>query len=139
VTIPPCRSCTHNCWLVDGETFTSSELRARGYALGIASNFDERLVGVCRGHAALADLPLFGSSDVGYSKPHPQFFARVAARLALAPREILLVGDDWEADFQGALAAGWQAIYIDRAAGLAHGDEFCRHLAELPGRIFGRA
>ena len=89
-------------------------LRRRGYALGIASNFDDRLVGVCRGHAALDEVQLFWSSNIGFSKPHPPFFALVAERLLLSPSEILLIGDDETADYRGAQAAGWHAVHINR-------------------------
>lgn len=125
-------------WRLFGDAAsTLAELQSRGARVGVASNFDERLVSVCRGHAALAELELFWSSDIGYSKPHPQFFARVAERLGLSSKEILLVGDDWEADFQGALAAGWQAVFIDRSGGPTPRSDACRSLAELPSRLFG--
>jgi putative hydrolase of the HAD superfamily len=108
-----------------------AELRARGYALGVASNFDERLVGVCRGQAALAELKLFWSSDIGYSKPHPQFFAQVAQRLELQPHEILLIGDDKTADYRGAQAASWHAIHIHRH-GKASSHDSITTLAAIP-------
>jgi putative hydrolase of the HAD superfamily len=121
--------------LFDDAAPTIEELRARGWRLGIASNFDERLVGVCQGHAALAGLELFWSSDIGYSKPHPQFFTRVAKRLGLAPREILLVGDDFAADLQGARAAGWQAIHLNRDGRAQATDDSACSLRELTIRL----
>jgi putative hydrolase of the HAD superfamily len=121
--------------LFDDAAPTIDELQARGYRLGVASNFDERLVSVCRGHASLAELELFWSSDIGYSKPHPLFFARVSERLGLAPQEILLVGDDVAADFRGAKRAGWRAVHLDRSAdGSPHAD-VCQSLTELLTRL----
>ncbi len=82
--------------------------------LGIASNFDSRLESVCSGLAPLAGCPLFISSRLGHRKPAPAFFRAVEARLRLKPDELLLVGDDPANDYQGALAAGWRAILVDR-------------------------
>jgi putative hydrolase of the HAD superfamily len=120
--------------LFDDAAALLARLRAEGWQVGIASNFDDRLVGVCQGHAALAGLPLFWSTDVGYSKPDPRFFVEVARRLHLAPRKILLVGDDEAADFQGARAAGWQAILLDRRRTSLVGNAI-RTLADLPALL----
>lgn len=130
-----CHFSASQAWrLFDDAAPVLHELRQRGYVVGIASNFDERLAGVCRGHAALAELPLFCSSDLGFSKPHPQFFARVAANLGARPAEILLVGDDDIADFRGATAAGWLAVLLQRHS--QRGDrDGVSSLAELPSLL----
>jgi putative hydrolase of the HAD superfamily len=87
---------------------------ARRLVLGIASNFDSRLEAVCSGLPPLAGCPLFISSRLGHRKPAAAFFRAVEARLGLKPYELLLVGDDLANDYQGALAAGWRAILVDR-------------------------
>lgn len=90
-------------------------LSHRNLLLGVASNFDDRLVPICR-----QLLPpevcenLYCSSDLGYPKPSPEFFAAVQRRCGLAKDEIMLVGDDLESDFCGARAAGWHALWLDR-------------------------
>lgn len=97
------------------ETWTT--LTQRGYTLGIASNFDVRLVSVCQGLPPLDHCQhLFYSSELGFPKPHPRFFAAIQERLAAEPGELLLVGDDPLRDYAGALAAGWQARRIARPA-----------------------
>jgi len=91
------------------------QLQQRGLQLGIASNFDGRLLEIAAKMPELAPCDqVFVSSQVGFSKPDPRLFAAVAAQLEVLPAEILLVGDDWLADIQGARAAGWQAVYLDR-------------------------
>jgi putative hydrolase of the HAD superfamily len=95
-------------------------LAARGLKLGIASNFDDRLGKIARGLPELAPCArVFVSSQIGFSKPDPRYFRAVAAGLATAPTEILFVGDDWTADIEGAVAAGWQSLWLcrDGAAG----------------------
>ena len=97
---------------------TLRRLQQRGIRLGIASNFDGRLREIAARLPELAGCEnVFVSSQVGFSKPDPRFFAAVAVQLALPPSQILLVGDDWLADVQGARAAGWQAVFLNRQTG----------------------
>ena len=102
-------------WKVfDDVTRCLQSLRECNYSLGIVSNFDGRLHDVVQGHPAIAQLPCFVSSEVGFAKPHAQLFATVAERLALPAERLLLVGDDPVADYEGAISAGWQAVLLDR-------------------------
>jgi putative hydrolase of the HAD superfamily len=88
-------------------------LRAEGYAVGVASNFDRRLRAVVAGLPELAPLEhLAISSEVGWKKPAPQFFAALAAMTGLSPGEVLLVGDDPENDFHGARRAGLSSLML---------------------------
>ena len=45
-------------------------------------------------------------------KPSPAFFSLALDSLGLAPAEVLMVGDDIEADIGGALAAGLAAVQV---------------------------
>ncbi len=99
-----------------------AELQRRGLILGIASNFDLRLRPICRALPPLGNAThCFVSSQIGFPKPHRQFFRRVERELNADPAEILLVGDSIVHDVDGARAAGWQAIHLDRSAGLNAG------------------
>jgi len=94
---------------------TIRELHRCGYQVGIASNFDQRLLAICRGHAPLAEIePIFISSQVGWSKPAPEFYRHIEAVTNLPPDRILLVGDDWENDVTAPQALGWRARWLDR-------------------------
>lgn len=107
------------------------ELESCGYRVGVASNYDDRLLAVLVGLPPLDRCrDVFWSSQIGYAKPHPQFFHRVAARLHLPPEKILLVGDDRENDFLGASQAGWRAVLLDRTGQLRHSGAIA-HLAEV--------
>ena len=108
------------------------QLQQRGLQLGIASNFDGRLLEITAEMPELAPCEqVFVSSQVGFSKPDPRFFAAVAAQLAAPPSQILLVGDDGLADVQGARAAGWQAVYLDRRLVTASTEPAISSLREL--------
>lgn len=55
------------------------------------------------------DAVLF-SSEIGWRKPDPRIFSEVLARMALPASSVWFVGDDWEADIQGAQQAGMRAM-----------------------------
>ncbi len=81
-----------------------------GLPIVLASNFDERLLGLA---ATVEPLTLaehvFASSELGWRKPSAEFFRAIAGRLGLEPRELVLVGDDPELDVAAARRAGWHA------------------------------
>lgn len=109
------------------------ELRRRGYRLALASNFDARLRPIAAslpGLAAIAQLLI--SSEVGWRKPAPQFFAALGAQLEVPAADVLLVGDDRVNDFDGAIQAGLQAILFDpRGRALELGKQRIGKLEEL--------
>jgi putative hydrolase of the HAD superfamily len=69
-------------------------------------------------------------------KPHPEFFARLAAAAGVEPYEIAYVGDSLDQDIVPAKAAGMRTIWLDRAGvGLPAGyepDVVMRSLTVLP-------
>jgi len=108
-----------------------SALRRRGLATAIASNFDRRLHAVLAGHPLELDVVVI-SSEVGWRKPSPAFFAAVCKSLDLSGEQILFVGDDRVNDYDGAQQAGLRAVLLD-PAGRWVGDGSARiaHLGEL--------
>jgi putative hydrolase of the HAD superfamily len=93
------------------------ELRSRGTRLAIASNFDQRLVAICRGLSPLDSAEwVFTSSATGFRKPSPGFYRIIAGQLGLDGAQCLMIGDDLDRDVAAPLAAGWQAIWLDRNA-----------------------
>jgi putative hydrolase of the HAD superfamily len=85
------------------------------YRLGLLSNFTHA-------PAARAILDRLGltpffealliSGDLGYRKPHASVFNALCQELAMSPGEILYVGDDPEADVDGALEAGLASVWM---------------------------
>jgi putative hydrolase of the HAD superfamily len=105
-----------------------AELASRGYALGLASNYDRRLRRVVAGLPMLTRLErLIISSEVGWRKLAPEFFAAVAQTFGLPQNQILYVGDDLANDYEGARSAGMQAVLYDpRCAGPAGANRVTR-------------
>ena len=57
------------------------------------------------------------SGDVGISKPEPGIFRAAEDAIGLMPRDLWLVGDSLKHDIEGAHAAGWHTIWMNRNAG----------------------
>lgn len=112
-----------NWALYDDVARTWQELERQEIHLGIASNFDERLLTIAEHHSPLADCQhWFVSSQVGHRKPGPRFFAVIERELSLESDQLLLVGDDLENDYRAARAAGWHAYHVDRTGAQEHFD-----------------
>ena len=94
-------------------------LMAVGVRVRVASNFDGRLRHVLRGLPGLGGLVegLVISSEVGYRKPHPEFYRAACASLGLSPDRVLFAGDDPENDVNGPVRAGLRAVLIARDGG----------------------
>ena len=89
-------------------------MKARGFVVGMASNFDHRLRPIVAGLNDLTGLDhLWISSEIGWKKPARGFFHEVCRTLGMEPTQILFVGDDLANDYNGALAAGMPTLLLD--------------------------
>jgi HAD superfamily hydrolase (TIGR01549 family) len=89
-------------------------LAARGHGLGIASNFDCRLHGLVEKMTELRPIThLLISSEIGWRKPAPEFFAAMCRQAGSPPEHVLYVGDDPVNDYEGAKAAGVRVVMLD--------------------------
>ena len=61
-------------------------------------------------------LPFFEtitcSEEIGVNKPNVEIFRHVESKIEAKEGEIVMIGDNLEADIDGALNAGWEAIYF---------------------------
>lgn len=90
-------------------------LKKRGKILGIVSNWDSRLFGLCEGLGLKPYLDfILASAVVGAAKPHPKIFKEALERAGVKPPEALHVGDSLEDDVKGAEGAGIHAVFLDR-------------------------
>lgn len=94
------------------------QLKEKGKILGIVSNWDSRLFGICEGLGLVPYLDfILASALVGAAKPHRRIFEEALKRAGVAPEEALHVGDSLKDDVRGARAAGIHALFIDRRGG----------------------
>jgi putative hydrolase of the HAD superfamily len=109
-----------------------ADLSGRSVTVGIASNFDARLIGLVEALPALAQVcgRCVVSSLVGWRKPAVEFFAVLAAVAKTEPGRIIYVGDDLRNDIEGATAADLRAVLFDPADRSAHTPRI-RHLRDI--------
>jgi len=91
------------------------ELAAGGAAVAVLSNSEGRLaelleeIGLAAPFQAIID-----SGRVGIEKPDRRIFEHALARTGR--RTGIHIGDSWSADIEGALGAGWRAVWYGRRA-----------------------
>ncbi|HVL15518.1 MAG TPA: HAD-IA family hydrolase [Gemmata sp.] len=123
-----------SAWRVDpdaGDVLTA--LRDRGLVVGLASNYDARLLTVLAGFRELELLRdrVVVSATVGHRKPAAAFFTHVVQAAGCERTDVLYVGDDIENDHRGATAAGLNAILIDPDGRFSEAGRSIKELREL--------
>ncbi|QQE73851.1 HAD family hydrolase [Brevibacillus composti] len=90
---------------------------AADYRLGIVTNGPEDMAYTKVERLGIAHLfpreSIVISEKVGHHKPDPRIFSAALEIFGLQPGETLFVGDNWEADVAGAMAAGMDAVWIN--------------------------
>ncbi len=86
--------------------------------VGVASN--ARNSGAMEIRAALARVNLESSIDhifcrckLGCTKTEPRFWYTIASTLALSPRQIVMVGDNYDSDVVAPMSAGFHAVWFN--------------------------
>ena len=92
---------------------TLRALRGRGIKIGLVSNSARDVREFARHHALEIDAGI-SSFHHGKTKPHASIFRAVLELLEVDPPEALMVGDSIDADIEGPLAIGMQAVLVDR-------------------------
>jgi putative hydrolase of the HAD superfamily len=123
--------------LMKGVKETLEELRRQGVHLYMLSNAQScftipelRRLGLLDGFFD----GIFLSSDFGSKKPFPAFFHAALARAGLSGSEVLMVGNDPDADIRGADAVGMKSRYIHSWQSPPRGfilPESCREIQSL--------
>ncbi len=92
-----------------------ASLKKMGLTLGIISNFDSRLIPVCR-HLKIDDYFDFivFSSQSSVAKPHPAIFEKSLRISGLMSSECLYIGDQYQNDVVGPESVGMSALLIER-------------------------
>ncbi|MDR3351893.1 MAG: HAD family hydrolase [Zoogloeaceae bacterium] len=107
---PPC--------LIDPDTPQHfAALKERGYAIGLISNTGCLHGDLMRRALAHLGIDVFFeymvfSNEVGFAKPHPCIFQRMAELSRTAPAHITHIGDNLQADVLGAQKNGMRALHM---------------------------
>ena len=109
---------TPEAWTVYADVWPLLDgLKARDIRMAVVSNFDSRLVPVLKGLRLTDRLrAVVYSTQVGTAKPGTAIFESAAEQLQVRTSACLHIGDNPEADLEGARTAGMQARLIVRKA-----------------------
>jgi putative hydrolase of the HAD superfamily len=116
-----------NFELYEDVTPVLDELRRAGLKIGLVSNSARDVHAFARHHALDIDAGI-SSFHHGKTKPHASIFRAVLDLLEVTPSEAAMVGDTIEADIEGALALGMQAVLVDR---LGHCSDYEPRIEDL--------
>jgi len=99
--------------VIEGMHDTLAEVGAR-FRLGLITNGPSDIQRLKLAQAGLAGAFAAEviSGELGVGKPHPEVFLGLLERLDAEPGASVMVGDSWERDVEGALAAGMSAVWI---------------------------
>lgn len=120
---------------------TMERLHGMGMRMGIVSNWDVRLPGLCH-HLGLSRYLEFviSSANLGRIKPEASIFRAALGRVGVEPGEAVHVGDHYYADVLGARAAGLHPVLLDRSGRARKTDcPVIRSLSELPDLLLSGA
>ena len=101
--------------LIDGATGLLQKLQSN-YQLHIITNGFKEVqytkLENCMIREFFSDIII--SEEVGFSKPDRRIFEQAMRITGARPHASLMVGDDMDNDFHGAIAAGMHAVHFDR-------------------------
>lgn len=91
-------------------------LKERKYIVGMVSNWDSRLLKLCRGLGVedYFDFKVI-SAIFGAAKPNPEIFKEALRQANVRADEAVHIGDSLEDDIRGAHLAGIRSIWLDRS------------------------
>lgn len=92
-------------------------LKERGIKIAIGSNLAQPYADFVRVRLGEQVDILHFSCEIGLIKPDPAFFRSACARLGVAPKDTMMIGDSYKNDFMGAQEAGLNATLIQRSEG----------------------
>ncbi len=80
----------------------------------------------------------FTSKEIGYEKPHIEFFLAIFNKLYVAPSECVMIGDNYVKDICGAKDAGMKTVFYNASNDLGKfikADKIITSLKFLPNTI----
>jgi putative hydrolase of the HAD superfamily len=115
---------------------TLRSLRAKGYRIGLISNTGRTPGDVLRVILNRMSIDQYFdhmtfSNEVLVRKPKKEIFQHTLERMHVAPEFAMHIGDDLDADYEGAKAAGMKAVLLDRGCEHALGEDRIQALSDL--------
>ena len=100
---------------IDTTTSVLPYLLDKQYYIGIASNFDSRIIHICHHHFPSIDSRhIYYSTQLGFAKPDPEFYAQIQYQVGDDNGKYYMIGDDDNNDIIAASNSGWIPIHINQ-------------------------
>lgn len=81
---------------------------------------------------------IYSSSDIGFEKPDERFFRYILEELKSAPEELVMIGDNYLKDIEGAKRCGIRTIFFNAKGAdgdFSSADGIITHMNALPDAI----
>jgi HAD superfamily hydrolase (TIGR01509 family) len=114
------------------------ELKQRGLKIGLISTAYEEEIQFILEKADLEKTTfdiIVGVDTIRKAKPNPDTFKYAISKLNVKPEEAIFVGDNVEADYEGAEKAGIHALLIDRTGKQQSDLKTIKNLKEILSQI----
>lgn len=126
--------------LLPGTEETLKKL-APHFQLHIITNGFEEVQKIKMKHSGLNVFfkELITSERCGHKKPDPRIFAYALKKCRVKAGQVIMIGDDYDADITGAKHAGWDQVWFNTDMTGAPGDatHIISQLDELPAILLG--
>ena len=101
--------------LIEGTHEVLSSLKNAGFKMVVLTNGFEEVqhIKVSQSHLGQYFEEIITSDSLGFKKPHPQAYALALERVGAKPQDVIMIGDNFEADVLGAKEAGLGQIYFN--------------------------
>lgn len=113
-------SITQENWILEDDAISTLEiLKEKGYSLGIVSNAgdDTDVQQLAQGFGITKYFDfILTSAACSYRKPHPRIYELALSNWYCLPSEAVMIGDNLDADVQGAQEAGLYGVWLSRRA-----------------------
>ena len=107
-------------------------LKKRGITLGVSSNLRRDMGELCKELGLDQYLDFYvTAAEAGAEKPHPPMFLAALKKAGVDASEVVHVGDQYQADVQGARAAGMVPVLLDREGWYTDIND-CSKISSLP-------
>ena len=115
---------------------TLDALEEAGYLLAVVSNWDSQLPRLLESLGLARRFRVLSVSAIEETgKPDAEIFRRTCARLSVSENEVIHVGDSLVEDYEGARAAGLEALLLDRSGRFPEHPARIETLAEIPSLL----
>lgn len=102
-------------YLFDGAISILTHLKNKGHQLHIITNGFNEVQFIKLNESKLVSFftTVTTSEETGFNKPHPEIFSYALQKAGATKKESVMIGDSYEADIEGAIIFGIDAIWFN--------------------------